>query len=331
MVEFLASNQLPLRGTLDAFSDMSEGGSGLFLSLFSYTLKTDPKLAEICKHIPRNATYTSPEMQNQMIEAMSNVVTEAIVKDIGTHNWFTIKVDGTRDPTGCENISIVVRFISEETNKVTERLLTMAATQVGDAATLTDTILQELAKVGLSSDKILSQCYDGASVMSGKHGGVQKLLQDKLGREIPYIHCFNHQLHLVVVHALSEEGDIRNFFAVCGMLYNFFRKPTVAVYYKGNTLKRLLDQRWTGHLATVSVILKNMEDITAVLSEVNGNTKCTSDVTVEAAGLLYHVKQPHFVFIGHVVQKILLLLDAPNQQLQSNAMDLLTCVRTLCS
>ena len=66
-------------------------------------------------------------------------MTEAIVKDIGTH-WFSIKVDGTRDPTGCENVSIVVRFISEETMEVTERPVTMATTQVGDAATLTDNI-----------------------------------------------------------------------------------------------------------------------------------------------------------------------------------------------
>ena len=66
-------------------------------------------------------------------------MTEAIVKDIGTH-WFSIKVDGTRNPTGCENVSIVVLFISEETMEVTERLVTMATTQVGDAATLTDNI-----------------------------------------------------------------------------------------------------------------------------------------------------------------------------------------------
>lgn len=100
-----------------------------------------------------------------MIEAISSVVTEAIVKDIGTHK-FTIKVDGTRDPTGCENVSIVVRFVSEETKEVTERLVAMTMMKVVDAAALTDTILEELAKVDLNSEKILSQCYDWASVMS---------------------------------------------------------------------------------------------------------------------------------------------------------------------
>jgi len=30
--------------------------------------------------------------------------------------------------------------------------------------------------------------------MSGKHGGVQRLLQEREGREIPYVHCLKHQL-----------------------------------------------------------------------------------------------------------------------------------------
>ena len=48
--------------------------------------------------------------------------------------------------------------------------------------------------------------------MSGKHGGVQKLLQNKLDRKIPLIHCFKHQLHLVVIHAMSFEAAIEDFF-----------------------------------------------------------------------------------------------------------------------
>ncbi len=58
--------------------------------------------------------------------------------------------------------------------------VTMATVETRDAETPTDTILQELRTAGLSTTKILSQCYNGASVMCGKHGGVQKLLKDKV-------------------------------------------------------------------------------------------------------------------------------------------------------
>ncbi len=80
-------------------------------------------------------------------------------------------MDGTRDPTGRENIAIVVRFVNE-LNEPTERLLTIATADQEDAETLTDTIIEELTKAGLSSGKIISQVYDGTSLMSGKHGGV---------------------------------------------------------------------------------------------------------------------------------------------------------------
>ena len=94
---------------------------------------------------------------------------------------------------------------------VTERLFALATSSSCDAQTLTEVICSELDAAGLATSKILSQVYDGAAVMSGKHGGVQRLLQEREGREIPYVHCLNHQLHLVVAHALSEEQAVQDF------------------------------------------------------------------------------------------------------------------------
>lgn len=55
---FLAEIQLPFRGSLDNFEDVTGGHSGLFLSLLNYTIKKDPELAKIIKHILRNTSYT---------------------------------------------------------------------------------------------------------------------------------------------------------------------------------------------------------------------------------------------------------------------------------
>ena len=68
-------------------------------------------------------------------------------------------------------------------------------------------------------------------VMAGHCGGVQRLLQDRENRKISYVHCLNHQLHLVVVHAMSVEPVINVFLHVCGILCNFCRKPTIALHY----------------------------------------------------------------------------------------------------
>ncbi|KAJ3582910.1 hypothetical protein NHX12_000116 [Muraenolepis orangiensis] len=236
IVTFLSTSNLPFRGDHDSLECMSKSGSGLFLSLFEYTLQKEPELAKLAPTIPKNATYISHDIQNDIIDLMSKVVTEHIVEEIGD-SFNTVTMDGTRDPTGCENISIVLRFV-DENYVIKERLLTIATAVAGDAKTLTQTLIAEIRKVGLSTDKILSQVYDGASLMSGRRGGVQRLLQDELGREIPYVHRFNHQLHLVVVHAMSGERAIEDLFHICKVLYKFTRKPTVAAHYQGNTLKR---------------------------------------------------------------------------------------------
>lgn len=48
---------------------------------------------------------------------------------------------------GCENISIMIRFVAEDL-EVRERLLTIATASVGDAKTLANTIITELHRVG---------------------------------------------------------------------------------------------------------------------------------------------------------------------------------------
>lgn len=111
-------------------------------------------LANVTKSIPRNANYTSHDVQNKIIDMMSSIQTEEIVIEVGD-SWQTIKVDGTHDPTGQENISIVVRYVNKN-DKVCEQLLVMATAKKGDADILPTIVINELAKVGLSTKKNIS-------------------------------------------------------------------------------------------------------------------------------------------------------------------------------
>jgi hypothetical protein len=49
-------------------------------------------------------------------------------------------------------------------------------------------------------------------------GGVQALLQQRLHRVIPYVHCCNHRLHLVLVKAIKDEKT-KNYSATKKSLY----------------------------------------------------------------------------------------------------------------
>ena len=81
-ITFLALNELPLRGSIDAVDSSNEKGCGLFLSLFGYTLRQNEELYRADSTIPRNATYTSLDIQNEIIELMATMLTEEIVRDV---------------------------------------------------------------------------------------------------------------------------------------------------------------------------------------------------------------------------------------------------------
>ena len=121
-----------------------------------------------------------------------------------------------------------------------EYMISMIKVAEVDAKSLTQSLLGELQNLRLDPAYILSQCYDGASVMSGAKGGVQKILQDTLNRKIPYVHCYSDQLHLVVAHAMEAEAKVKKIFNLCEQLYVFFRRNVVAHTYGGDTIEIII-------------------------------------------------------------------------------------------
>ena len=76
--------------------------------------------------IPENAKYTSPEIQNEMIEIMAESVQEQIVQEIAQSDGdcFSIQGDGTRDKNNIEHLSVCVRYVKD--GEAFERLLDIA-------------------------------------------------------------------------------------------------------------------------------------------------------------------------------------------------------------
>ncbi|CAL8361880.1 unnamed protein product [Arctogadus glacialis] len=105
------------------------------------------------------------------------------------------------------------------------------------------------------------------------------------------------------------------------------RSVTVAAEYTGEKLKRLLEQRWTGHLATVTVILKSIDNIVHLLRGIESTQTSAAEVRMEATGLLKAITQPSFLVIACMTHQILSLLDPPNTALQAKSTDLYTGVR----
>jgi len=88
--------------------------------------------------------------------------------------------------------------------------------------------------------------------MSAQHGGVQALIGQHVKCDVPYIHCLNHKLHLVVVHVWNCLPLVCENFGICNFLSKLLSTSKVFVIYKkffSGAMARLMEQRWSGPVA----------------------------------------------------------------------------------
>lgn len=74
--------------------------------------------------------------------------------------------------------------------------------------------MQIYGDIRIKIENLLSQVFGGASVTSGEHNGVQKLIKDHLSKPVPFVHCAVHNLNLAVndaVNSVTECSSINSF------------------------------------------------------------------------------------------------------------------------
>ena len=174
VIKFLAMNEMAFRGNNETMGELQKPDDfllgGKFQQLLLFTAEKDQKLKAAMMTIPENAKYTSPEIQNEIIEIMAESVQEQIVQEIAQSDGdcFSIQGDGTRDKNNIEHLSVCVRYVKD--GEAFERLLDIAKLDDLDSESTANAIIDVIEKAGLKHEKIISQSYDGASVMSGRLG-----------------------------------------------------------------------------------------------------------------------------------------------------------------
>ena len=125
---------------------------------------------------------------------------------------------------------------------------------------------------------------------------------------------------MVISHVCAKIDEVADMFATCNGLYKFFRKFAVSQLYKGQHLQRLLEIRWTGHLAVCKVILKNYSEITEVLLALSKNH---GELSVEAKGYLVSVSNSGFIFLCEIMLSVLEIF-APQTSLFKKKLQILS-------
>ena len=136
-----------------------------------------------------------------------------IQNEINEADFVAVIADDTTDVSNHFQNVVVFRYIVS--SKVAERFWSFCDMPQGDAETMSSNVLNCLNSILPSShdkQKLVAQCYDGASVMSGQHRGVQSIVKEAYPN-VHYVHCYAHQLNLILQQAVSQITGIRVFFA----------------------------------------------------------------------------------------------------------------------
>ena len=251
------------------------------------------------------------------MSVLADLVHQKIADELKTGKYFTVMVDGTTDKSGQEIQGLVVRFYSEKKESLVEKALAIGSSG-RSAQEIFEFVKNSFEKYGLTFDGLVSQAYDGASVMSGIRGGLQAILSNFCQRVILYIHCFAHKLNLVIKNVVQNIDELRVFFDTLSAIYTFFKLSNVSESYEGTSIKRLIDTRWSGHMESSKSIKDNYSEIKEALEISTTNRKLDSGQRALAHGLLSQIKEFQFICLTCYVVKVLGLLDILNKILQSS-------------
>ena len=259
-VKFCGRHELPLRGKIE-----KEGSDnpGVFLGLIEFASNLDSSLKS---HIESASVFkgTSATIQNELLESILHVCRNNIIDEISKSDFIAILSDGTTDASEKTQVNLVLRYVLD--GNPVERFWGIFNPTNEKAETLCNLLDEELKKIIKAEvDKLIAQCYDGANNMSGCHNGLQTKIKT-LYQYAYFVHCYAHQLNLILKQATSTLTPIRRFFNDMDYIPTFFSKSpqrleVLKTCTGGKTVPRPSQTRWNFHSRVINVIYEKQEEI----------------------------------------------------------------------
>ena len=178
-------------------------------------------LGEHLASAPRNATYTSSIIQNQIIDILADQIRQKIIRKVQGAKWFSVVADEVTDVSNKEQLSLVLRYVDPDTLLVREDLLGFFECDTGiSGRDLAGKITSTLEAFGLDLSNLRGQAYDGAGNMAGSVNGTAALIAVDSPLAL-YLHCASHCLNLAVVKSL-QITSVRNMMGVVERVFQLF-------------------------------------------------------------------------------------------------------------
>jgi len=175
-----------------------------------------------------NAHHLSSTSVTGILEAYGDAVSLRLKSKVGHCPAFSVMADECTNCNAQEMISVCIRMLRDkEVQEVFLGCWPLASTK---AVAVYKCMLDALAEYDLNPADIVAASFDGASNMSGQHGGVQALLKNHAPNLI-FVHCRSHVLQLALVKSCNSIPPVKRIIGILNKLYSFFSAQPSSTEY----------------------------------------------------------------------------------------------------
>ncbi|PSN33785.1 hypothetical protein C0J52_17216 [Blattella germanica] len=319
-IRFCGALELTLQGHNE--SENSEN-KVVFRELIDFSAKFDEDLKE---HLNKSSVFTgmSKTIQNDLLECMLKVYHDEVRKEINSVDYVAVIADDTTDVSTKVQLAMLLRYIID--GKPQERFWKFLNSTGHNASAFSECILTELEPIiGNSPNKLIAQTFDGASVMRGESGGVQKLLKDKY-EYANFVHCHAHQANLVMSKAGSINRQARIFFSnlsgICSFFSNSSQRTGILDAMVQGRLPQGSNMRWNFQSHGLNTVFEYRKDLIYVMEAIENDEAIMLQSTLnQASSYKLMLNDDNFLFWLTLFHRIMPHMEIIFSQLQKRCID----------
>lgn len=353
---FLGKQELAFRGHRESLASGPSTNKGNFLETLKYLAEYDDIIALHLENIEREhlnfeakkkgtkkgdkarrfgrgskLTFLSNDMQNKLIEIISKEIAKEVVNLIKNSVAWAVIADTTPDVSKHEQFSLCVRVVIKS-GEVSEHLLFCTRAEATTAEKLVNLVSEEMNKLNVQFENVVAQTYDGASNMSGKYNGLQAKFKELAGEHIIFVHCYAHNLNLVLSDAATASVDVEKLFDNLQALYVMTSKsqPIHQLFEDCQkeleektvrSLKRIDTVRWSAREFSLDIFVKRYNAIMVMLQKIVDDTSFKPDKRSTADGMLKLFSTKQFLATAYLFRDIFAITGPLSRTLQSVNID----------
>lgn len=322
---YLARQEQAFRGHNEAAGSANRGN---FVELVHAFAEIDNTLGE---HLCSSTVFSgmSNTTQNDIIESIAHIIQDETEKEIRKSPFIAVQVDDTSDISNKCQLTVIIRYVNEKGN-VCERFLGFYDVSADrDAKAITSVVMTAIENYS-PRNKLVCQTYDGASCMSGQHGGVQALVKAHCPNAL-FIHCYAHKLNLVLAQGTNNIQPAKLFFAGLDAFHNFFSrscKRSALLCEVDRAVRRVPGGsavRWNFKSRAVHAIHEGRTSLCVAFDRIMTEPGWDKDTLAQSVALKQKLEDFDFSFLLGVFQSIFGLTEPLFQVLQSKTVDIKKC------